>query len=332
LQDNPNISESGTATSAPAAPKKRPPLAQAARTFLKGVAVPSSVTHDGKEYFITEDEQESVVFVMTVMSLFAYGLDNGAPEMTVNVSRTQLAEIMHRSIRTVARRIALARILGLMRATFKGNCNEYVVAQKPCQHSVPADEVARWAKSRKSGPLELRNDTLPATTPSTEDTQLRNCVGGHPAVTPAVTPLVAQQESGEVCHANRDGVPRQQDGVPREQESRANVVSHSGVIPTGFSEKTGVVPAGTSSTPPASPATEVGFSEKTDDEWSDPLRSTPTVPADSSGKSGLVIQATKKSDLPECQICQQLAGHFSAGIIPDPKGKFCERHDNPMYR
>jgi hypothetical protein len=289
------------------------------------------VTHDGKEYFITEDEQESVVFVMTVMSLFAYGLDNGAPEMTVNVSRPQLAEIMHRSIRTVARRIALARVLGLMRATFKGNSNEYVVAQKPCQHSVPADEVARWAKGRKSGPLELRNDTSPATTPSTEDTQLRNSQGGHPAVTPTVTPAVAQQENGVVCHASSDGVPRNSDGVPREPESRANVVSHSGVIPTGFIKNSGVVPAGASPAKPTSLATEVGSSVKTG-EWSDPLRATATAPADSSGKSGLVIQATKKPDLPECQICQQLAGHLSAAVIPDPKGKFCERHDNENYR
>jgi hypothetical protein len=329
LQDNPNISESGTGTSAP---KKRPPLAQAARTFLKGVTVPSSVTHEGNEYFVTEDEQESVVFLMTVMTLFAYGLENGAPDMTVNVSRPQLAEIMHRSIRTVARRIALARILGLVTTTFKGNCNEYVVDQKPCQHSVPADEVARWVKGRKSGPLELRNDRLPATAESEEDALLRNSPGEHPAVPPTGTPAVAQQENGEVCHASGDGVPRNSDGVPRKQESRANMVAHSGVIPTG-NKNTGVVPTGTSSPVPAAvTTTEVGSSGKTDGEWSGSSRPQAPAAQTPAGSTGLVIQATKKPDIPECQVCQQIAGHMPAHLDPDPKGKFCERHDNSNYR
>jgi hypothetical protein len=83
---------------------------------------------------------------------------------------------------------------------------------------------------------------------------------------------------------------------------------------------------------PAITATEVGSSGKTDGEWSGSSR--PGVPAAQApaGSTGLVIQATKKPQLPECQICRQLAGDFSAGIDPDPKGNFCERHDNSNYR
>lgn len=335
MQRNPNISNSGTATSAPASPatpvKKRPPLAQAARTFLKGVIVPSSVTHNGKEYFITEDEQESVVFLMTAMTLFAYGLGNAAPEMKVNVSRSQLAEIIHRSIKTIGRRIALAKVLGLLKSESKGNHGEYIAYQKQGHYVVPVEEVSRWAKSRKSGPPELRNDTSPATTPSTEDMQLRNSQGGHPTETPTVPVGESLFTDAQQGHADdRTGTQENRTGT-RERDNRDNVVSHTGVNTHWVEEPTGVVPTGASPATPASLATEVGSSVKTG-EWSDPLRATPTAPADSSGKSGLVIQATKKTDLPECQICQQLAGHLSAAIIPDPKGKFCERHDNENYR
>lgn len=320
LQHNPNISESSTATSAPAAPKKRPPLAQAARTFLKGVTIPTSVIHEGEEYFITEDEQERVIFLMTVMTLFAYGLENGSTEMTVNVSRPQLAEIMHRSVKTVGRRIALAKVLGLLKSESKGNHGEYVVAQKQGHYVVPVEEVINWAKHRKSGPLELRNDTSPATTQSTEDTQLHNSRGGHPTRTPTVPDVVSSFAGTQQGHADeRTGTQEKTTGTQK-QENGDNVVSSTGVLPTGFNKNSGVVPTGASPTMPVSQATEVVSSDSTD-KWPE------TKTAGPASSSGLVVQATKKPDIPECPSCQVMML-----IEPNLTGKYCPKHDTPGLR
>lgn len=258
---------------------------------------------------------------MTVMSLFAYGLENNAEEMTAPVGRPQLAAVMHRSIKTIGRKIALAKILGLLKSESKGKYGEYVVSQKPGHYVVPVDEITRWAKGRESKPIEVRNAASPATVPSEEDAQLRNSRGGEltgtPIVPDAVSPLQETQqgqESGQQGHeADSTGT---QKGFNRD-----NMVSHSGVLPSGLKELSGVDAGPDGPAVERKQTTEASSSDSTG-EWS--------VTSQKDSKSNPLLIQAKKPELPKCAVC-----HWKAtNNLPEKDGEYeyCREHDTEAFR
>jgi hypothetical protein len=328
LQHNPKQKpESGTGTSAP---KKRPPLAKAARSFLKGVEFPP-VPHNGRG----QNQNVDVALLFALLLHYATGLKEGDQTAKCSPALSELAETMHCSASTVQRRLRQAEKMGLLTRLRRGDdlsslCTLYQKSFRTGQHVDRSENISDRSAPESQVTDELRNDKTGETSDPEEDAELRNGVDGDSdRSTVDQSPVTDPKNFGQVNFPVRTGQ------LPISDRStspfgQVNMLTTFGGVPSLEKELFGVV-CGASPATPASPATEVGSSVKTG-EWSDPLRATATAPADSSGKSGLLIQATKKPDLPECQICQQLAGHLSAAIIPDPKGKFCERHDNENYR
>jgi hypothetical protein len=289
------------------------------------------VPHKGRG----QNENVDVALLFALLLHYATGLKEGDQTAKCSPALSELAETMHCSASTVQRRLRQAERMGLLTRLRRGDdlsslCTLYQKSFRTGQHVDRSEIFSDRSAPKTQNTDELRNDKPTETSDAKEDAELRNDVDGDSdRSTVDQSPVTDPKNFGQVNFPVRTGQ------LPISDKStspfgQVNMLTTFGGVPSLEKEPFGVV-CGASPTTPASQVTEVGSSGTTD-EWSDPLRATPTVPADSSGKSGLLIQATKKPDLPECQICQQLAGDFSAGITPDPKGKFCEKHDNPQYR
>lgn len=313
-------------------PKKRPPLAKAARSFLKGVEFPS-VPHQGRG----QNQNVDVALLFALLLHYATGLKEGDETAKCSPALSELAETMHCSASTVQRRLRQAEKMGLLTRLRRGDdlsslCTLYQKSFRIGQHVDRSEIFSDRSAPKTQNTDELRNDRPTETSDAKEDAELRNGVDGDSdRSTVDQSSVTAPKNFGQVNFPIRTGQ------LPISERStssfgQVNMLTTFGGVPSLEKELFGVV-CGASPTTPASQVMEVGSSKKTGDESSGTSRlEAPTPSADSSGKSGLLIQATKKPDLPECQICQQLAGHLSAAINPDPKGKFCEKHDNSNYR
>jgi hypothetical protein len=136
---------------------KKPPMAKAIREFVAGIKFPPAKNSDAN--------YKSAALILAMLQ-HGKGLIEGAGEATCSPSYSQVADILHCTVKTIQRQTEKLIRLGLVVSRRRGHAsNQFTIYQTPqTGQLVSNDQTGQQVSTRNRTPRQVRQDTLPVQT------------------------------------------------------------------------------------------------------------------------------------------------------------------------